>query len=276
MAEVKDITPGNGFFSAAGDLKSKEQLTTDTKSTDKSGASQSSNQTGSSQTSSSDAASAEFSGQVGDAIGKVQGRFIEKSNEIINVIHIDEQNINKAEKIVKEQINTAKDLKAAIKDGETDKADKLRDKLSKLSEKRADLVAEIKKDNSEVLTSRTKNLSLGNEQKGIVSTKEVKFSKSDEADLSSAKGVTDFIQSLKSDKAQLDVQRKDVREKKQEVKEIINDTKKQLGAIKKNALDTFEKASSAADKIASKISQGGEAFLAHKIDENIASKLLAA
>ena len=271
MAEVKDITPGNGFFSAAGDLKSKEQLTTDTKSTEKSGSTQAS-----SQISSSDAASAEFSDQVGDSIGKVQGKFIEKSNDIINVIHIDEQNINKAEKVVKEQINTAKDLKAAIKDGDSDKADKLREKLSKLSEKRNELVADIKKDNSDVLTSRTKNLSLGNEQKGIISTKEVKFSKTEESDLSSAKGVNEFIQSLKTDKAQLDVQRKDVREKKQEVKEIINDTKKQLGAIKKNALDTFEKASGAVDKIATKISQGGQAFLAHKIDENVASKLLAA
>ena len=265
MSDTKEIGAGKGFFSATGELKSKEQLSEAKAKSKDSGE----------KTQSEPASTAEdFSSKVSNSLGAVRSKFVGSANEIASVVNTDEKNIKAAQDVVKDQLAAARELKSALKDDDVEAIKKSTEKLDTLSKKREEIAAQIKVDNERAITKRVKNLSYGNEQRTIVKTEEVKFESSSKDSPDSVKDVNQLIDQLQADKESLNDQRKVVKEAKGEIKEAVAKVRDDIKTLKKDTIDSYDKASKLADKLNQDIKAGAEAFVAHNIQDNVANLLL--
>ncbi len=256
---------GKGFLTSAGQLKDKKAIAAeDNKEAKKS--------------SQTDKVSDTEDRSVSSALKPVRSRFNEDINSVITVANENDENLKKASKVVKQQLETAQELKQAIKDGDQKKTDLKRQELEELNAKRDQISAEIEKDNQRLNEERTKSVSLGNKQIKTIQVEKVKFEKSEPTqNLDKAKDVDNLIQQLKSDKQSIKAQKQDLREVKKEIKTVVKDVRVELNQIEQKSIQSIDEANIRAEKLAKDITKAGtQQALVSNIDESVAEKLLAA
>ncbi len=252
---------GKGFFNESGELKSKSQIS-------KEDAAQKSKAAPAQQAAVQDTS-------ISTAVASVRSQFTQKANDIISVINQDEDNLKAAQKAVKQQLDAAKDLKAAIKDKDKEQIQIAQEKYEKAAKLRNDLADKIAKDNDRVVADRAKNLSVGNQQIGIVRTEAVKLEKVSADAPRKLSDVNDVIDGLKSDRAGIIEQRQELRSTKAQVADAIQNTDSQLSRIEERSVRSLQEAQDLADKLNAKIvGNGAQALSASKISEDIARQLL--
>ena len=234
---------GLGHFTEAGQLKTKEQIAAEKGTSSNNQKIDSSN----------------FSSSISNALGGQKSKFQESANEVISAVNVNEDNLNAAKQITKEEISVAKDLKKAIKADDSDAIKSSRKELLRLEKQRKELSDKIQESNSEQSSVRHKNLSFGNEQKGIVEVQEVDFraSSGEIKDLESAKDVEKYIQGLNDELDSIKVQTKDQKETRVQVKSIVEEVDSEVKSIQSTAIRSFDEATRAASKIAQDIRSGG-------------------
>ncbi len=235
---------GKGFLNESGQIKSRDQLKSEDTKAKKESKSSAANAT-------------DFSATLGNAISSVRSRFREDTNKVISAVNVNDDQLKEAKKITEKQLEAAKQLKTAIKDNDTDAIEARKKELDQLDRKRADLVEQIDRTNTDQKDLSHKKISLGSEQKGIVEVKQVEFKKSDldTTKIATKDDVNDLIESFKNDLVSIKTQRQDQRETRAEVKEIVNEGEKELASIEKDSLKSYEDASRHAERLASDIRQ---------------------
>ena len=265
MASEVERAVGQGFFNAAGQAKSKETLAAENKKAEASLEAKSSGES-----------TPEKDTSVKSALKSVSSRFSEDANSVINVINENDSNLKAAQKNVKAQVSVAKDLKNAIKDGDTEKADKKRAELAALQGERDKIAEKVQADNDARVTERTQSISFGNKPKKLVSIEKVEFQKTNKnQDLESAQGVDNLIDSLKNDQASIKSQRTELRETRKEVKQVVNDVRSEISRIEKASVATEQEAQKLADKVASDIVRtGSQQAVVSNVEESVVKSLL--
>lgn len=267
-SEIKGVT-GQGFFSTQGELKSKEAIR-------ETSAQESSPAAESGQAPIDDSGDALTADKITRVFENISGRVSVQTSQLASVANRAEANLSEAAALIKEQLKSAKDLKKAIKDGNTVEADAARQKLQSLQEERTKLAQQIESDNREDDTSRTKNLSVGNQQKGIIQVSAVRVSGGETPrSLDSVKEVNDFISSLKEDKQSINEQKNKLEATKSKIEVVFTETRKQLSRIESSSIQTFGEADKVAEDIASAITKSGaQSLLVNNINESVAQALL--
>lgn len=269
--ETKSITSrGLGFFNANGVLKSKEELKADTAkntSTEKTG----------------ESVSTDFSDRITGALGEVEARFVARANKAIEVTQSAERGIKEARDVATREIAVAKDLKKAVKNGNEDKAEKLRGKLSELKEEREALASRIDLENRESTGDRRQTLSVGNAERKSVVVDPVRFEARKEeriSDLNTEDNIDAFIQARQAEKKDLRAQAKELRGNKKEIQEAVQNAREEISGIRKNSIKTYEKAEELTSKVAADIRAGGinlvEASISKSLSSEAVQKLIEA
>lgn len=263
--EVSEV--GKGFFNEAGKLKSPEQLAKETEAQSKSKA----KETEVIET------SVDITSDTKSAFRAVRNNFNQQVKEVTTQLDENEQFIEEADKIVKEQLDTARDLKEALRTEDNEKASEARSRLKELDIQRRALSQEIDDKNRERAPERVQSLSLGNSQRGQVKVEEVKLKPKIESDFGTTEDVNKFIDGLKTDKASLNDQRVKLQEVQGEVKTIVKDTRAELTQIEGDTIRSIDEAKATADKVATEIKSRGSDFalstISTKINETVVKNL---
>lgn len=257
---------GLGFFTNKGVLKTREQLKTEDKKTE----------------SSKDAAkvSSSFSDQLGDALGKAEARFVDKSNRAIAQVQTATKDLRDARDLVSRQITAAKELKQAIKNGTDDDVAKRQAELADLQAERERLAERIDQNNRNGAGERTQVLSLSTPEKGkTVRVKDVEFSKetnsSKPTELSDKQSVDRYIESLQADREALKAQTKELKATKTEIKEAVQGAKDQLSAIREDSIKSYDEARAVTDNVAQAIKNGGISVVEQTINKSLSSDIVS-
>ncbi|MBX7145193.1 MAG: hypothetical protein K1X79_12130 [Oligoflexia bacterium] len=255
---------GKGFFSETGELKSKQQVAKETEAPKESEASDK-----------VEISSKSSEEKLSSALSAIGGKFRSAANEAATVINNDEQNADQAAKVVQEQLKAARDLKAALKEGNDEKTQVAREKLERATEKRDAVAKQIEESNQEVADKRAKNLNVANQQLGVVKTEAVKLERSEKRDVSTTKDVDNLIEDLKSDKQSISEQKERVRSERADLQAKVADGEERIAATEKRSLRNFEEADSKARDLAARITQNGsQALAANKLSEGVVQQLL--
>lgn len=251
---------GKGYFTEKGELKSQAQI---------------SKEEGARKAAPQQEAAVSKETSISTAVGSVRSRFLEKANSVLSVINEDQENLKAASAAVKEQLTAARELKSALKDGDKKEVVAAREKLAKATEDRNAVAERVQKDNDRLVTDRAKNLSVGNEQLGVVKVKAVKFEKSPEEKVDNLKEVNNLIESLKADRSDLTAQRHEHIDARNEVKDIVENTDAQLSKVEDGTIRSIQAAEEKAQDLAARItSNGAQALSATRISESIVRQLL--
>ena len=252
MVKADDVAgAGKGFFTEAGQLKSKKSLQIEESKSSKSTAATEVDTSGS-------------SANLDKALGQMRTEFHEKAGRVITDVNQNLDDIKSAQNIVKAEKAAAKDLKAAIKDGDTEKADAARAQIQKLEDRRAKLAENISANAAEQKPRSRTSFNIGSEQKGTIEVRQVDFKAAavDAAELDKKKDINAFIDELDKEAESLQAQRLDQRETRAQIKEIVTEVDTKLQAISDNAVRRFEDAENLANKLNSEIKAGAQEALA--------------
>jgi len=251
MANKDEVAgAGLGFFDKTGKLKSREEIKTDeARAAEKKRAAAEAQPQQQTDT-------AEFSTRdISNAFGAVKTKFVEQANQVASELNQNEDSLKKAEKIVKAQIEEARTLKEALKEGDSARAEESRRKLDELQGQREKLAVKIDTENREQAATKQSTLNLGNREVARVEVKPVEFqaSSTDTAGLDKPKEVASFIDGLKNDLASLRTQEKDLRETRKTVAAAVEDVSAEIERTSGDAIREYEKAAEAANRLASQI-----------------------
>ena len=267
--ELKGIA-GQGFFSAHGDLKSKETLSGPSASTNQSSAAMPSSDPSGSLTDSL------TSDKITRVFENVSARFSSQTSEIASVANRAEANISVAKELVAEQVHTTEQLKKALHSGDATSASLAVEKLRALQEERTSLAKQIGADNREDDPARIKNLSLGNQPRGIVQVDSVQFSGGETPkSLGTIDEVNGFLTTLKEDQHSISTQQANLSATRAKIEDLFTETRTQIGKVESDSIQTYGDADRVANTIASAISKAGsQAVLVNNMNESVARALL--
>lgn len=252
---------GKGFLTETGDLKTSAQLAKEDQN-------QKTNSAAGKNTPAADTS-------ISTALGSVRGRFADNANAILSVVNQDGQNLKDAQQAVKKQLTAAKELKTALKDKDEKKIEKAQKELASATAERNAVAERIEKDNSRLVADRARNLSVGNEQVGIVKVRAVQLEKSNIAEISKPKDAEKLIESLKADKASIAEQRTEHADVKNDIKEKIQSTDEQLSKLQDRSIRALADAEDTAQALASRITgNAAQALSASNISQSIVQQLL--
>jgi|GEM_PF-2471583 len=237
---------GQGFFDASGNLKTAEALkkesnTSKTNSTEKAASSADSSDTFNSST-------------VTNAISAERARFTEQSNTKVSEVNVGSNQVDRGIAVVKDQLKAAKELKSAIKEDDTEKADAARSKLAVLAKERDALADEISTTNREAGPSVEKNLRVGNRSVGpAVTVPRAQLTKSSTSELQSTQDVNKLIDSVKGDLDGLKAQKQEFKSARSDLKEAIGAGRAEIDKVEEGSIRTISAAESKAELVASAI-----------------------
>ena len=250
---------GKGFFDQNGNLKSKEVLTREAPE----GSSPSN-----ARPSEESASESEFSSQtVTRALSGERTRFTESANAEISRVNRAQETISDAEALVKEQISTNRALKKAIKSGDEEEAENLRNKLKNLDESRNKLAEESDRQNREDSLGTARELRVGNRAVGASTIPRISITPSSSGDTDTAAKVDDQIERLKGDLENLKTQRQGIKESRAALKESIKSGQQHIDAVEKSAIRTIGEAEKQTAQVADAIrSAGAQAVEVHTLN----------
>lgn len=256
---------GKGFLTAAGQVKDKKTLAAENQEVKKTQSNESEK-------------AVEEDKSVSTAFKSVRTRFDQEVNSAISVVNQDQANLKRAGDNVKEQLKVAKELKEALKNENSEKADKKRAELQVLQEERSAIADQIDADNKRLAPDRNQSISLGNKQIEKIKTEKVRFESQKEAPKTeSVEDVKKLISSLEDDRSEIKVQRQELREVKKQITGAVKEVRKELNSIEESSIRSIEEANTSAKKVASDIVKAGsQSALVSDIDESIVKELLAA
>lgn len=255
---------GLGFFTANGVLKTKEDLRSESSSR-------------ASSNGRADGVSATFSDRLSEALGKAQSRFIERANNAITAAQIAQDGIRKARDVTAREIAVAKDLKKAIKNGDTQKAGELRGSLGEIQKEREAIAQQIDEENRRSDGIRRQTLNLGASDRGTVTISPVRFEARSEAnagELLSESSVDEFIQLRQADRRDLRSQAQELSAVKKQIRDAIKGVKEEIAGIRGESIESFERAEKIAGRVASDLRAGGLVVLEETISKSISSEVV--
>jgi len=195
-------------------------------------------------------------------------------NSFVSVLNQNVDNLKSAKSSVKDLRAVAKDLKQAVKSGDEEAAASLREEFGALQSQRDEVAARIETENRELSGSRSQTIQVGNERRERLSTDEVRFSASSEADLSSVDGINAFLESSKTELDDINSQIKNERQLRKEVRQINKGIRSELNSLGKSsdrdiqkAISDIEEAGGVATSVATQI--GSQATLEDSILSNV-------
>lgn len=210
-------------------------------------------------------------------LGAVRSRVTEQANSIISDNNKQIDVVNEAQKLTKQQIDTAKELKSLIKDGgSSDAIEAKRNELSELREKSEKLKSKVDQQNKDIEPERIRSIRLGNETKGTYTVKKVEYQAAGSTDdLDEAKEVQAYIDQLQIQSQSLRDQKTEFKETKKEVKAALNEARGELKELDDHVLTGFDQAKGLASRISDAVTQAGlKAVEAHSLNEVSARVLL--
>jgi len=252
---------GSGFLNQAGQLKSKEQLAADDRSVKARANGQ----------------ATDYASTVTNAFGAVRSQTSAEINRGVSALNVNDDNIKKAQELVSKQVKTAKELKQAIKQEDSDTIEAKQNELAKLQDERNKLAKKIEEDNRAQQESEPIVIKVGNDQKGAVDIKPVNFdsTKVDSTELDQPKEVEQLISDLKDDQASLKTQKQDQKDTRQEIKAAADEADKTISKFQSDAIRSFDEATKAASKIADDIRSGSQQAISN-LSVSAVQRLLSA
>lgn len=249
MAEKGVAGVGQGFFSEAGKLKSKEEIRVEEQ------------KAGEARKARAAAAqppvdTSELSDQkIGEAFSRVRARFNEQANQAVSAVNQEQEDLRAARKVVKEQLAAARDLEQALENGDKEAAQVSRKKLEELQSKRNELSEQISSRDEEQLAVRRQTVSVGNEKLATVQIPQVKLEKSqdDIQAIDRPKEARQLEKSLKDELAALNAVGQELRETRREVRQVVSEGNARIAALEEGTIRDFEKAQETATRVASDI-----------------------
>jgi hypothetical protein len=215
-----------------------------------------------------------------NALGSVRSRTYEQTNSAINNAHSALSDAKSAREHIKKENDTLKALESAIKDGDTDKAEKLKAEFGKLQEERKILAEKINVNNE---TRSATTVRFGNKELYKSSNPDIEFKETlSSVDLDKVKDIR------KLRREEILVERKEINETQKNLKNDLNQLKETVVDLDNKVsilLDNdekarikfhndYEEASSLTNETANNLIQiGSQAELVHAISSN-ALKLL--
>jgi predicted nucleic acid-binding Zn-ribbon protein len=253
---------GLGFFTATGALKSDKQLATES----------SSPTPAQPETEILDESSA---GSALNALGSVRSRFSASINETASALNLASDDLKGAAELIKNQISAAKELKKALKDEDKEAVVKARAALEEATEQRNSFVSKLDSERADRDVIRSKNLSLGNQQLGIITVEPIKLEKTEDNDLTRPKDVEKLLDTLREDRASIKGQRQAVRDTREQVIKIAAAVDQKVSLLEERSVRSFDEAKNLSEKLSSQItSQGSQALTASQINSRVAELLL--
>lgn len=244
--KIDQAKPGNGFFNAEGTkLKSKREL----EAADKKEAEALKEIESAAAKTSTDAS-------IRSAFDGVSQKTAKQFNSAIQAVNTAGNDVNDGLKVVREQLDTARDLKQAIRNGDQDSAEVARKKLEKLDQRREALEGRIRENNGERAEAETR-ISLGNKEIASVGTQRVELESRRANNLKSEEDVERYISGLKSDRESLKQQRDSVRSARAELKSGLTEAQRQISEVRGNSISSFEEASRDVRSIARDVTEAG-------------------
>lgn len=215
---------------------------------------------------------------ISKAIGSVRTRTESNADEIAKVINNDIDNLSAIESINAKETKVLKEIKSAKQSGDSAKEQELKQQFQKLGQERAELVENIGQDNNAVVTERVKSIRVGNQEKAFIKTDAVKAQKFENEDLDSEAGLVKALRSRDAEARSTKEQISNLETKRDEVKQVVDQARSDLGSLEESSIKSFSEASDRADKIAQDIRTGSssvfESATVSKINQQVVRDLL--
>lgn len=263
--EISGTKAGNGFLDAAGNVKPRDVLAREDAAPVRG------------DTDSNDEAASSEDLSLDRALQNVSAKFNRGANEIASALNQQRANVEAAQRLVKDEIAAAKDLKQALENGNDKKVEAAKKQIAELEIRRAEIQKQTESDNR---GARDTNgvLALGNKVQGVVRVAEVKLAESpvNRANLDEVRDVDKLIDALKDERKGLNIQKKEIRQAAREVGTIVKSVSQQVGQIRSDSIRSIRSAEQNSAKIAGAIgSAGAQALVAHNINDQVVQRVLA-
>ena len=226
---------------------------------------------------------------VRNALGGIRAETFSQINEGATRAQSALDDVKSAKKLIRKEAKVLKNLAKAIKNGDTEKADKLKEKFNNLQTKRADLAEQVQRNNVE--RGGPTNIFVGNKSVSKFEVENVKVRRSlGEIDLDDPKSIREARKKLVTeDRAKLKEQASSLKQTLSDLGKVATqvetdfqslidaDETSKIGAQEDfSKIKSIEEAAALSQDIASQITQAGaQSVLAHDINSSIESLLLS-
>lgn len=270
---MNDIKSIGGFFEN-GVLKSKETLRKEESQVDKSKRS--------SQTGSDRASVSQYT--TGSALSEVSRRTTEQASRTGDLLHGAERDLKRAKKLTRAEILTARELRAAVKEGAPEnEINRLQKSLGRLQKRREALGKQITEHENERSASGNTQVFLGNREIARADLPKVELEPtSDTKNFNEVEDITSFIKSRRSELQTINSQLRSVRGERKEISSAVKSAREELREINKrsNAESTdpvvdFEEADQIAKQVANTILKQGGATVNNLEPQSVNSLLFS-
>lgn len=216
---------------------------------------------------------------VNNAFAAVRQKTNEDISAAANSVNNALDNIDSSKDVVKREIELAKELRQASKDGDQEKTEKLKEEFKQLQVERERQALKVEQDNRRAKEQAQQSVSVGNKKIGSIEPPKVEFEKSSKVDLESKEAINAVIEQRQKELEQLKEQEKRVKETREEIKSIAQEARGQIDSIQKDSVQSIKQAEEQANKIAQDIKSGGakafEQASLTNINESIVRNLVA-
>jgi predicted nucleic acid-binding Zn-ribbon protein len=219
---------------------------------------------------------------VRNGFSNVASRTTGQINSIANTLNQRADDLNSAKKNIQALRKTARQLKSAIKNGDTEKAESLRENFAQLQTKRDEISSRVSENNLRSALDGPQAVRVGNETRASFRFSAIEVEGSSEVDTSSVKGLKAFLKDSKEDLGSIRSQIQEERGDRKELRQLNRDIRSERNNIISNSdeqtsssINSLEEAGLAVSSLVQQITNSAlEQSVNSKLDETIASKLL--
>lgn len=252
---------GKGFFSASGQLKSKEQLQESEKKERQNQKVNSSN---------NDATIPEI---LSSALGSTSQRFEQQVSSAQSTINMDQALVEQALELVEKEIELAEQLQTAKGQNDQESIEKTEQALNKVREQRVELAKKAEDYNNEMRGERSNNISIGNKQLATIRTKDVEISAPERKDNASSQNSEQLLSKLETERRTLVEQKNSLGNTERQLNQVVNEGRAEIQQVSENTIRTYEQAQAVTQRLVGEIQSGSQQMAVHRLTENVVKSL---
>ena len=219
---------------------------------------------------------------VRNALGNVAARTSEQINGVASTLNERSEDLRSAKRNIQSLRKTARGIKRAIKEGDEEKANALREEFAQLQKERDEIAKRVDQNNQERRLDGPQAVRNGNQTRASFSFSDIEVEGSSEVDTNSLKGLNVFLQDSKEDLQGVRSQIKEDRGVRRELGQLNRTLRQERSGLVQESekrtsgsINSLEEADLTADSLAKNIASSTlEESIVSNVDQNIAAALL--
>jgi len=248
---INGIRPGQGVRNVKGELKAREQQRPEPPANQPAAPERSRDLTIKS---------------VDEALGQARGEFRSSANKLASVLNQKEESIEEARQVVQAERRLARELKAAIREGDDRDVQDTKMELLSIRDRRNEVARKIEQENVRLAAEGEQMVRLGTVAREPISAPPVFFEPAPQANLDSGNDLGAYIEGLGADRRSLTRQRSELQEVREELVSAVQEGEARLAQIESGALRSYDEAAKAVKAVVEEIRKGSGTDI-HKVSE---------